>query len=139
MRASTYKALTLCFSVAKSCLTLQPYGLQHARPPCPSLSPGVCSDSYPLNQWLHTTISFSVIPFSSCLKSQAAGSLQMSRLFSSGGQSIGTSASILAINIQSLFPLGLTGLSSLLSKGLSRVFSNTTVRKHHLFGAHYSL
>ena len=97
--------------------SLRPHALQHARLPRPSLSPGACSNSCPLNRWCHTTISSSVAPFSSCLKSfQASGSLPMSRLFSSGGQSIGASASILTENIQCWFPLGLTGLSSLLSK-----------------------
>ena len=104
------------------------HGLQHTRPPCPSLSPGVCSNSCPLSQWFNPTISSSVIPFSSCLQSfPASGCFPMSWLFTSGGQSIGTSASILPVNIQGWSPLGLTGLISLQSKGLSRVFTSTTL------------
>ena len=122
--------------------SLQPHGLQQARFPCPSLSPGVCSNSGPLSKWCHPTISSSVIPFSSCLQSfPASGSLLMSQLFTSGGQSISTSdsAPVLPMNIQDWFSLGLTGLISLLSKGLSRVFSNTTAQKHQIFGAQLSL
>ena len=107
---------------------LQPHGLQHARLPCPLPSPGVCSNSCPLSHWCHPTISSSVIPFSSCLQSFAAsGSFPMSRLFTSGSQSIGVSASasVLPVNIQGWFLLGLTSLISLQSKGLSRVFSTT--------------
>ena len=110
---------------------------QHARPPCSSLSPGVCSDSCSLNQWCHSTISSSVIPFPSCLQSfPMSGSFQMSQLLASGGQSIGVSAStsFLPMNSQDWFPLGWTGWISLQSKGLSRVFSNTTVQKHQFFG-----
>ena len=111
-------------SVTQLCPTLQLHGLQHARLFCPSLSPGVCSNSCPLSQWCHPTISSSVIPFSSCTQSfPASGSFPMSQLFTSGSQSIGASASVLPVNIQGWFPLGLTGLISLLSKGLSRVFS----------------
>ena len=122
--------------------SLQPHGLLLARLPSPSLSPGVCSDSCPLNPWCHPTISSSVAPFSSCLQSfPASGSFPVSWLFTSGGQSIGTSAlaSVLPMNIQGWFPLGLIGLISLLSKGLSRVFSSTTFWKHQFFGAsgHY--
>ena len=109
--------------------SLQPHGPQHARPPCPSPTPGVYSDSCPLSWWCHPTISSSVIPFSSHLQSfPASGSFQMSQFFTSGGQSIGvsTSASVLSINIQGRFSLGWTGWTSLLSKGLSRVFANTT-------------
>ena len=98
----------------------------------------ICSNSCPLSQWCHSTISSSVIPFSSCLRSfPASGSFPMSQLFASGGQSIeaSTSAPVLPMNIQGWFPLGLTGLISLQFKGLSRVFSNTTVRKHQFFGA----
>ena len=112
---------------------LWPYGLQHARPPCPSPTPGVCSNSCPLSQWCHPTISSSVIPFSSCLQSfLASGSFQMCQFFASGGQSTGvsTSTSVLPMNIQDWSPLGWTGWVSLQSKGLSRVFSNTTVQKH---------
>ena len=109
--------------------SLPPQGLQHTRLPCPSPSPWVCSKSCSLNWWCHPTISSSVIPFFSCLQSfLAPESFPMSHLFISGGQSIGASpsASVLPINIQDWFPLGLTGLISLLSKGLSRVFSSTT-------------
>ena len=115
---------------------LQPDGLQHARLPCPSPTPGAYSNSYPLNRWCHPTIFSSVIPFSSCLQSfPASGSFQMSQLFASGGQSIGASASasVLPMNIQDWFPLWLTGWNSLQSKEFSRVFSNTTVQKHQFF------
>ena len=117
--------------------SLWPHGLQHAMLPCPSLSPGICSNSCPLSQWCHSTISSSVIPFSSCLQSfPASGSFPLSQLFASGGQSIeaSTSAPVLPMNSQGWFPLGLTGLISLQFKGLSRVFSNTTVQKHQFFG-----
>ena len=118
--------------------SLQPHGLQHARPPCSSPAPGIYSNSCPLSQWCHPTISPSVILFSSCLQSfPASGSFPVSHLFPSGGQSIGVSAStsVLPVNTQDWFPLGWTGWISLQSKGLSRVFSNTTVQKHHFFGA----
>ena len=121
---------------------LRPNGLQHARPPCPPPAPGVNPNSYPFSQWCHPTISSSVIPFSSCLQSfPALGSFQMSQFFTSGGQIIGVSASssVLPVNIQDWFPLGWTGWISLQSKGLSRVFSNTTVQKHQFFSAHLSL
>ena len=131
----------LCFSlVAQSCPTLWPHGLQHARLPCPSPTPGACSNSCPLSQWCHPTNSSSVILFTSCLQSfSASGSFPTSQFFASGGQSIGASASALPLNIQDWFPLGLTGFISLQSKGLSRVFSNTTVQKHQFFGAQLSL
>ena len=172
--------------------SLRPHGLQHARLPCPSPTPGACSNSSPLSQWCHPTISSSVIPFSSCLQSfPASGSFQMSRFFTSGGQSIRISASgsVLPMNIQDWFPLGWTGWISLLSKGsreghgnplqcsclenprdggawwaaiygvaqsqtwlkrlkqqqqqlskgLSRVFSNTTVQKYQFFDTQLSL
>ena len=107
--------------------SLWPHGLQHARLPCLSASPGDCSDSRPLSWWCHPIITSSVIPFSSCLQSfQASESFPMSQFFSSGGQSIGASASVLPMNIQDWFPLGLTGLISLQSKGLSRVFISST-------------
>ena len=112
--------------------TLRSCGLQYTRLPCLSPSPGVCSSSYPLSRWCHPTISFSVIPFFSCLQSfPASGSFPVSWLFASGGQSIeaSASASILPMNVQGWFPLGLTGLISLQSKGLSRIFSSITVRK----------
>ena len=115
--------------------SLQPHGLQHARPPCQSPIPGVYSISCPLSQWCHPTISSSVIPFSSRLQSlPASGSFQMSQFFTSGSQSIGVSASasVLPMNIQDWFPLGWTGWISSQSKGLSRVFSNTTVQNHQL-------
>ena len=120
--------------------SLQPHGLQHARLPCLSLSPRVGSDSCPLSQWCHQTNSSSVTHFSSCPQSfPAAGSFPVSWLFTSGGLSTGASASVLPMNIQSWFPLGLTGLISLLSKGLSRVFSTTTIQKHQFFSAQPSL
>ena len=119
--------------------SLQPHGLQHARPPCPSPAHRVYPNSYPLSQWCHPTITSSVFPFYSCPQSfPASGSFLMSQLFPSGGQSICgvlASASILAVNIQGWFPLGWTGLISLQSKGPSRVFPNTTVQKHQFFGA----
>ena len=102
--------------------SLQPHGLQHARPPCPSPTHGACSDSCPSSQWYHPTISSSVVPFSSCLQSfPASGSFPISQFFASGGQSIGTSAStsVLPMNIQDWFPLGLTSLISFQSKGKS--------------------
>ena len=110
-------------------------GLQHTRLPCPSLSPGVCSTWRPLSRWCHPTISSSVVPFSCHQSFPESGSFPMSQLFASGGQSIGVSvsASVLPMNIQGWFPLGWTGLISLQSKGLSRVFSNTTVQKHQFF------
>ena len=122
--------------------SLGPHGLQHARLPFPSLSPRVHSDSCPLSQRCHPTISSSVIPFSPRLQSfLASGSFPVSWLFVSGGQNIGASASasVLPMNIQGWFPLGLTGLISLLFKGLSRVFSRTIVWKHQFIGAQPSL
>ena len=110
-----------------------PHGLQHVRLPCPSLSSRVCSNSCPLSQWCYLTISFSAAPFSFCLQSfPASGSFPMSQFFTSNGQSIGASASasVLPMNIQGWFPLGLTGLISLQSKGLSRVFSSAKISKH---------
>ena len=121
--------------------SLQPHGLQHARPPCSSPAPGVYPNSCPLSQWCHQTISSSVVPFSSCLQSfPASGSFQMSQFFPSGGQSIGVSASasVLPMNTQDWSPLGWTGWISLQSKGLSRVFSNTTVQKHQFFSIQLS-
>ena len=117
--------------------SLRPHGLHHARLPCPSPTPRTYSNSCPSSWWCHPTISSSVIPFSSCLQYfPASGSFPMSQ-FSSGGQSIevSASASVLPMNIQDWFPLGLTGWISLPSKGLLRVFSNTTVQKHQFFGA----
>ena len=118
------------------------HGLQHARLPCPSPTPGACSNSCPLNQWCRPTISSSVVPFSSCLQSfPASGSFPVSQFFASGGQSIGASASasVLPVNIQDWFCLELTGLTSLQSQGLSRIFSNTTAQKHQFFSAQLSL
>ena len=118
------------------------HGIQHARLPYPSLFPGVCSNSCPLSWWCHLTISSSVTPFSFCLQSfPASPSFQMSQFFTSGGQSFGdsASASVLPMNIQDWFPIGWTGWISLQSKGLSRVFSNTTVQKHQFFGTQLSL
>ena len=129
-------------SVAQSCPTLQPHGLQHARLPCPSPIPGAYSNSCPSHQWCHPTISSSVVSFFSHLQSfPASGSSPMSQFFVSGGQSIGVSASasVLVMNIHEWLPLGWTGWISLKSKGLSRVFSNTTVQKHQFFGAQPSL
>ena len=108
--------------------SLQPHGLQHTRFPCPSLSPRACSSSCPFSQWCYLTISSSATPFSSCPQSFTASGSEKSPLFTSGGQSIGASASVLAVNTQCWFLLGVTGVISLLSKGLSRVFSNTTVQ-----------
>ena len=122
--------------------SLQPCGLQHTRLPYPPLSHGVCSNSCTVSRWCHPTISSSVVPFSSCLQSfPASGSFPVSQFFTSGGQSIGASASalLLLMNIQDWFPLGWTSLISLKSKGLSRVFSNTTVQKHQFFDAQLSL
>ena len=121
--------------------SLRPRELQYARPPCPSSTPRVYSNSCPLSRWCHPTISSSVIPFSSRLQSfPVSGSFLMSQFFASGGQSIGVSASasVIPMNIQDWFPLGLTGLI-LQSKGLSRVFSNTTVQKHQFFSTDLSL
>ena len=132
--------ILLLFSRPVTSDSLRPQGLQHARLPCPSPSPRACSNSCPSSQWCHPTILSSVIPFSSCLQSfTASGSFLMSRLLASGRQSIGASASVLPVNIQDWLPLGLTGLTSLQSKGLSEVFSNTTFQEHHFFGAQPSL
>ena len=123
-------------SVAQSCPTLRPHELQHARPPCPSPTRGVYSNSCPLSQWCHPAISSSVVPFSSCPQSlPASGSFPMSQLFTRGGQCIGVSdsASVLPMNTQDWSPLGWTGWISLQSKGLSTVFSNTTVQKRQFF------
>ena len=122
--------------------SLWPHELQHARPPCPSPAPGVYTNSCPLSQWCHLTISSSVIPFFSCLQSfPISGSFQMSQLFTLGGQSIGVSASasVLPTNTQDWSPLGWTSWISFQSKGLSRVFSNTTVQRHQFSGAQLSL
>ena len=120
--------------------SLWPHGLQHTRLLCPSPTPGAYSNSCPLSWWCHPAISSFVVPFSSCLQSfPASESSPMSQLFASGGQSSGASVSVLPMNIQGWFPLGLTDFISFLSKGLSRVFSITTVQKHQFFGAQLSL
>ena len=120
--------------------SLQPHGLQHTRHPCPSPTPRACSNSCPSSRWCHPTISSSV-PFSCLWSFPASGSFPMSQFFASGGQSIGVSASasVLPMNIQDWSPPELTGLISLQSKGLSRVFSNTIVRKHQFSGTQLSL
>ena len=134
-------SIVIQFSCSVMSDSLWPHGLQHTRSPCPSPSPGVYSNSCPLSQWCHPTTSSSVVPFSSCLQSfPASGSFQMSQLFTSGGQSIGVSdsASVLPMTIQDWFLLGWMGWISLLFKGLSRVFSNTTFQKHQFFSAQFS-
>ena len=121
--------------------SLRPHEPQHSRPPCPSPSPRVPPNPCPLSRWSHPAISSCVVPFAPCPWSfPASGSFQMSQLFASGGQSIGVSAStsVLPMNTQGWSPLGWTGWISLQSKGLLRVFSNTTVQKHQFFGAHLS-
>ena len=122
--------------------SLRPHESQHARPPSPSPTPGVYSNSCPLSRWCHPAISSSVVPFSSCLQSfPASGSFPMSQLFTSGGQNIGVSASssVLPMYSQDWFPLGWTGWISLQSEGLSRVFSNTTVQKYQFFSTQLSV
>ena len=128
-------------SVTHLCLTLRPHGLQHARLLCPSPTPRACSNSCPSSWWCHPTISFSVVPFSSCLQSfPASGSFPMSQFFISCGQNIGASPSAISPSnkYSGLISLGLTGWIALQSKGLSRIFSNTTVQKHQFFGAQLS-
>ena len=140
--AKQFRQNRVWFSCSVVSDSLQPRELQHPGPPCPSPAPGVYPNSCLLSRWCHPTISSSVIPFSSCSQSfPASGSFPVSQLFTSDGQSIGVSASasVLSINIQDWFPLGLTGWISLQSKGLSRVFSNTTVQKHQFFSAQLSL
>ena len=132
-------SLLRCGSSAQfSRSALWPHELQHPKPPCPSPAPGVYPNSCPLSRWDHPTISSSVIPFSSCPQYlPASGSFAMNQLFTWGGQSTGVSASasVLPMNTQDWSPLGSTGWISLQSKGLSRVFSNTTVQKHQFCGA----
>ena len=138
-KGQLYLASSVPFSCSVMSNFLWPSGPQHARPPCPSPTPGAYSNSRPLSRWCHPAISSSVVPFSSCLQSfPALVSFQMSQLF---GQSIGVSASasVLPVNTQDWSPLGWTGWISLQSKGLSRVFSNTTVQKHQFFSAQLSL
>ena len=136
---SNQHSLFSCSVVSDS---LPTHGLQRSRLPCPSPSPGACLNSSPSSRWCHPAISSSVVPFSSCLQSfPASRSFPMSQLFASGGHSIGASAlaSVLPMNIQGWFLLAWTGWISLLSKGLSRVFSNTTVRKHQFFSIWYPI
>ena len=134
--------ISVQFSRSVMSNSLQPHELQHARPPCPSPTPGVHSNSRPLSRWCHPAISSSVVPFSSCPQSlPASGSSPMSQLFAWGGQGIGVSAlaSVLPMNTQDWSLLEWTGWISLQSKGLSRVFSNTTVQKHQFFSIQPSL
>ena len=129
------------FSPSAMSKSLWPHEVQHTRPPCPSPTPRVHSNSCPLCQRCYPTIPSSAIPFSSCPQSfPASGSFQASQLFTSGGQNIGVSASIsvLPVNTQDWSPLGWTGWIFLQSKGFSRVFSNTTVQKHRFFGTQLS-
>ena len=142
----SYSPMTIFSSVqfSRSVVSdsLWPHGLQHTRPACPSPTPRVYPNWCPLSRWYHPTVSSSVIHFSSCLQSfPASGSFPMSQLFTWGGQSIGVSAStsVLPMNTQDWSPLGWTGWTSLQPKGLSRVFSNTTVQKHQFFGTQLSL
>ena len=140
--SETAICVSVQFSHSFESNSLWPHGLQHARLPCPSPIPGVYSNSCPLSQWCHPTISSSVISFSSRLQSfPASGSFKISQFFALGNLSIGVSASasVLPMNIQDWFPLGWTGWISLQSKGLSKVFSNTTVQKHQFFGPQLSL
>ena len=137
---STLVKVEPCGSVKFSCSvmsdSLRPHEAQYTRTPCPSPTPRVYSNWCPLSRWCHPTILFSVVPFSSCPQSfPASGSFQMNQLLASGGQSIGVSAStsVLPMNTQDWSPLGWTGWIALQSKGLSRVFSNTTVQKHQFF------
>ena len=148
MCVCTYIHICMYLSVQFSCSvvsdSLQPHELQHARPPCPSPNPRVYSNPCPLSRWCHPTVSSSVVPFSSHFQSfPALGSFQMSQFFASDGQriAVSASASVLPMNIQDWFPLGWTGWISLQSKGLSRVFSNTTFQKHQFFSTQllYSL
>ena len=137
----SYNLTSVQFSRSVMSNSLQPHGLQHARLPCPSPTPGACSNSCPSSRWCHPTISSPVVHFSSLLQSfPASGSFPMSQFFAPGGQSIRASAlaSVLPMNIQDWFPLGWTGWISLQSKGLSRVFRNTTVQKLQFFGAQLS-
>ena len=137
---STVSSVQFSHSVVSN--SWRPHRLQHTRLPCRLVTPGPCSRSCPLSRWCHPTISSSVVPFSFHVQSlPASGSFPVSWFFTSGGQSIGVSASgsVLPMNIQDWFPLGWTGWISLQSKGLSRVFSNTTIQKHRFFRAQLSL
>ena len=127
---------SVLFSCSVMSNSLRPHGLQYDRLTCASQTPRACSNSWPWSRWCHPTSSSSLVPFSSCLQSlPESGSFPMSQFFTTGGQSIGASASasVLAVNIQDWFSLRWTGLISLQSKGLSKVFSNTTVQKHQMF------
>ena len=137
-----WKACSVRFSHSVVSNSLWPHEPKHARPPCPSPAPRVHPNPCPLRWWCHPIISSSVVSFSSCPQSfPSSRSCQMNQLFASGGQSIGVSAStsVRPMNIQDWSPLGWTGWISLQSKGLSRVFSNTTVQKHQVFGTQLSL
>ena len=139
VKLSIFSSVQFSHSVVSD--SLRPHESQHARPPCPSPTPGVHSDSRPLSQWCHPAISSSVVPLSSCPQSlPASGSFPMSQLFAWGGQSIGVSASasVLPMNTQDWSPLGWTGWISLQSNGLSRVFYNTTIQKHQFFSTQLS-
>ena len=134
--SSPYQFSSVHFNRSVMSDSLWPHEPQHARPPCPSPTPGVHPNPCPLSRWCHPTISSSGVPFSSCLQSfPASGSFQMNQFFASGGQSIRVSAStsVLPTNTQNWSPLVWTGWISLQSKGLSRVFSNTTIQKHQFF------
>ena len=140
-RYQILKIKSIQFSCSVVSDYLRPYELQHARTPCPSPTTGVHPNSCPLSRWCHPAILSSVIPFSSCPQSlPASDSFPMSQLFAWGGQSIGVSAStsVLPMNTQDWSSLGWTGWISLQSKGLSRVFSNSTVQRHQLFSAQLS-
>ena len=142
LHSSLLLKCTVQFSHSVVSNSLWPHGLQYARSPCPSPTSRVYSNSCPLSRWCHPTISSSVIPFSFCLQSfLASESFQMSQFFTSGGQSMGVSAStsVLPMTIQDWSPLGWTGWISLQFKGLSRVFFNTTVQKHQFFDSQPSL
>ena len=136
------KGKTIQFSCLVMSNSLQPHGLQHTKLHCPSPTPHACSNSCPSSRWCHPTVLSSVTPFSSLLQSfPASGSFSLIQFFASGGPSIGVlaSASVLPMNIQDRFPLGWTGWISLQSRGLSIVFSSTTVQKHQFFSALPSL
>ena len=142
LNISTRKFSSVPFSCSVMSDTLRPYGLQHTRLPCPSPNPRACSNSCPLSLRCHPSILSSVVPFSSCLQSfPASESFLMSQFFTSGGQSIAASASasVFTMKVQDWFPLGLTGLISLQSKGLSTIYSSPTIRKHQFFGPQPSL
>ena len=142
MAAVTIYSDSVQFGCSVMSDSLRPHGLQHTRPPCSSPTPRVCTNSSHLSRWCHPIISSSVAPFSSCPQSfPSSGSFPVSWLFASGGQSIGVAASksVLLMNTQDWSPLGWTGWISLQSKGLSRIFSNTTIQKHQLFGTQLPL